>query len=166
MRRYLPALAFIAACTTEVTDTGQLVGFEDRMFAECEDAGSFTCGVRVSVTDGQVVAVGMTNQGATQSTSTTGTLNEAALVQLDDMIARIPMSTPDTIQESGCGLAPVRSTTLDVSFDVHGLRHFDVVYAENGAMAELNRFVLDLTSEIRLCNSTHMTFDACQPNSR
>ena len=165
MHRYL-ALAFLAACTaTPETDTGQLTRFEDRMFAECQDGSGFTCGVQVTVTDGQISAVGVRNDGETNGATTTGLLTADAQLALDDMIARIPMSTPSTVHDQGCGLAPIRATNLDVMFDVNGLRHFDIEFASEGAMAELHTLVLDLVTEIRLCNGSHLTFDACQPNS-
>ena len=166
MRRYL-ALAFLAACTTTPeTDTGQLAGFEDRLYEECQDNASFTCGLRVTVTDGQISAVGIRTDGSTSAAPATGTLTADAQIALDDMIARIPMSTPSTVHDEGCGLAPTRSTNLDVVFDTHGLRHFDIEYASDGAMAELHELVLDLVTEIRLCSGSHLTFDACQRNAQ
>ena len=165
--RYLPILAFAAACTTtEATDTGQLVGIEDRMFAECQDGTSFSCGVRVTVTDGQVVATGVFEDGRTGGPSATGALTEAAQLELSGMIGQIPLSTPSTIHEAGCGGAPLRATGLDVMFDHDGLRHFDVQYAGEGPMQDLNDYVMDLVTEIRLCSSSRMTFDACQANTR
>jgi len=166
--RFLPLLALLvaAACTTETTtDTGQLTGFEDRMFAECQDAGgTYSCGLRVSVTGGQIQALGLFNDGATGGPSATGTLTESAQAELADVIAQIPMETPGTVHDVGCGGAPLRSTSLDVLFDHNGTRHFDIEYASDGPMAELNTYVTDLVTEIRTCSGSRVTFDGCTVN--
>jgi hypothetical protein len=168
--RCLPVLALLcaAACTTETTtDTGQLTGFEDRIFADCQDAGgtAYSCGLRVSVTDGQIQALGLFNNGATGGPSATGTLTEAAQVQLGDMIAQIPMETSGTVHDEGCGGAPLRTTSLDVLFDHNGTRHFDIEYTSDGPMAELHTYVNDLVTDIRTCSGGRVTFEACTANT-
>ncbi|HUS30771.1 MAG TPA: hypothetical protein VMZ53_19810 [Kofleriaceae bacterium] len=164
-RLALLATLAAAACTSEPsTDTGQLVRVHDQVFAECQDTADATCSVEVTFTNGQLSALGVYEDGAVTGPVAIATLSESARARLADLIAQIPLESPDTVHDVGCGLAPLRTTNADIAFDHDGMRNFVIEYAAQGPMADFSRYVTDLVTGIRTCNSSDLAFESCQPN--
>jgi hypothetical protein len=167
MRRLLLLSTVLAAsaCTTEPqTDTGKLVRIHEQILSECEDGSGFTCGLQVSFADGRFTARGVTNDGAAIGPEAVGVLTEGARFRLDVLIAQIPLESPDTIHDVGCGLAPTQSTSADVAFDHDGMRHFAIEFASSGPMVDFSSYLNDLITGVRTCNSTELELESCTKN--
>ena len=169
MHRFLllaTATVAASACTTSEpsTDTGRLIGLDDQVF-ECQEAagGTFTCMIDVSVTDAQLTAIGRFENGSTGPMAT-ATINESARLRIAEMIGHLPLESPDVVHDVGCGGAPLRSTNAHLLFDHDGERNFQFEYAAEGPMADFSRYLQDLVTGIRTCNSPDLAFDSCTPN--
>jgi hypothetical protein len=169
MRRLLllsTVLAAASACTTEPeTDTGRLVRIHEQIFAECEDGSGFTCGLEVSFADGRFSARGISIDGVPIGPEATGVMTEAARLRLDSLIAQIPLESPDTIHDVGCGVAPMRTTNADIAFDHDGMRHFDIEFVAAGPMVDFSSHLNDLITGVRTCSSTDLVFETCAKNT-
>ena len=167
MRRLLLLSTVLAAsaCTTSEpsTDTGQLTKIRDQVFVDCVSTADSTCTVEVIVSDGRLEAFGVTDEGATAGPHATADLTAQARATLADLVASIPTEA-SVVHDVGCGGAPLRTTSADVAFDHDGMRHFEIEYAAEGPMADFSRYLQDLVSGIRTCNSSELTFDSCTPN--
>jgi hypothetical protein len=163
----LTTILAATACTTETepqTDTGQLVRLNDTLFGDCQDNPdtAFTCGVLVTFgAEGRIDAVGTSTYD--KGPAATGTLNEATRAEIAELISQIPVDAA-TVHDPGCGLAPLRTTNVDIQFDHDGAHHFDIEYAAQGPMADFTRRLEDLVTAIRTCSSNDVSFDSCQPN--
>ena len=167
MHRLLLVAAVVsaAACTTESpTDTGRVVRIKDQVF-ECQETagGQFTCSLEVAIVDGQLTALGRYEDGSV-GPSATATINDQARLRISDLVAHIPLDSSDTVHDVGCGGQPFRATNADLVFDHDGERSFNIEYAVEGPMADFSRYLQDLVTGIRTCNSTELTFESCEPN--
>jgi hypothetical protein len=168
MHRFLLVAAIVAAsaCTSEpTTDTGQLVRIHDEILTGCHDdpTTGTTCSLQVTFTDGRFDARGLFDDGS-EAKPVTGTVSEQAQLRLASLVSNIPLESPDTVHDVGCGGPPDQTRSADVNFVHDGLRQFTIEYASGGPMADFNRYLSDLVTGIRTCTSSDLAFDSCEPN--
>src|ERR1041385_2574906 len=102
-----------AACTSEPsTDPGQIVRIQDRWFDACHEGNSATCSIEVTFADGQFTALGRYLDGSAGPTAS-GTVTDAGSGRLAELISHVPLESPDTIHDPGCGGPPPRVTNAD-----------------------------------------------------
>jgi hypothetical protein len=164
MRLSLLVLALGACSTDPSTSPGSLTKASDVVY-QCDDSsGAFSCGTQVTLTDGQLTAVALHKDGTTGATLATGALTAAAQDQIDGLIAKLPLDTPDTIHSAGCGGAPLRSTTFSIDFKNGGAKDYSFEYG-SGVAGDIDTFVLGLVRQIDACSGDSVTLDSCTPNT-
>lgn len=163
MRLPLLLLA-VGACTGTQTSPGTLTKASDLVF-QCTDSSSASCGLSISFTDGQLAATALHKDGTTGAALATGALTAAAQDQIDGLIAKLPLDTPDTIHDIGCGGAPLRSTTFSIQFTDGKARDYTFQYG-SGVASQIDDFVLQLVRDIDACGGSSVTLDACTPNAQ
>ena len=164
----LAALALpLAACASSPdTSTGQLAKASDVNY-QCDDSAhdpSFACGVKLAFDGDQVTATGMFRDGTAGGPGAVGTLAAQTQIDLDDLIAKLPLSTPAMIHDAGCGGAPLRETTFAIQFDDGKLRDYTFEYG-SGPAQNLDTYVLSLVRDVQGCNGSHIAFTSCTPNA-
>ena len=158
--------AAVPACTTDdgpATDTGQLVRVKDQLFADCKEGAGTTCTIDVTFAEGVVTAQGRFENGELGPTAT-ATLTDSARAHITSLVAQLPLTSPDTVHDQGCGGAPLRTTDADLVFDHDGARSFTIEYAVQGPMADFSHYVQDIVTSIRTCTAGELTFSSCDPN--
>lgn len=163
----LLALPF-AACGTSSPDTssGQLARASDINY-QCDDSAhdaSFACGLKLAFDGDQVTATGVYKDGTAGGPGASGVLSAQAAVDLDDLIAKLPLSTPAMIHDAGCGGAPLRATTFAIQFDDGQLREYTYEYG-SGPAQNINDYVLSLVRDVQGCNGSQIAFSTCTPNA-
>jgi hypothetical protein len=156
----------LVACTSAPdTSTGSLTKASDLQF-QCDDSAhssSFACGVSMTFAGDQVTATGLYADQTTGGPGAVATLTPAAADELADLIASLPLSTPEMIHSADCGGAPLRSTQFSIQFDNGEARNYTFEYG-SGPAQDLNDFVIDLRGQIDACSGTSVTFASCTPN--
>ncbi|MBV8758043.1 MAG: hypothetical protein JO257_12225 [Deltaproteobacteria bacterium] len=157
----------LAACASSPeTSTGQLAKASDLNY-QCDDSAhdpSFACGVKLAFDGDQLTATGVYRDGTAGGPGARGTLSGQAQIDLDDLIAKLPLSTPAMIHDAGCGGAPLRQTTFAVQFDDGQLREYTYEYG-SGAAQNLDSYVLSLVRDVQGCSGSHIAFASCTPNA-
>ncbi len=164
MRLPLLLLA-LGACAGTDTSPGTLTKASDLNF-QCSDANaSYSCGLSIAFTGGQLTATALHRDNTTGGTIATGALTAAAQDQIDGLIAKLPLDTPDTIHDVGCGGPPLRSTTFSIQFADGKARDYSFEYG-SGVASDIDNFVLQLVRDIDACSGTSVTLDQCTPNTQ
>ncbi len=162
----LLALPLVACASSPDTSTGQLARASDLNY-QCDDSAhdaAFTCGVKLAFDGDQLTATGLYKDGTTGGPAASGALSAEAQVDLDNLIAKLPLSTPAMIHDAGCGGAPLRETTFAIQFDDGQLREYTYEYG-SGAAQNLDSYVLSLVRDVQGCSGSHIAFTSCTPNT-
>jgi hypothetical protein len=155
----------LGACSADTsTSPGNLTKASDLVY-QCQDSSSYSCGTQVQFTDGQLTAIALHRDGTTGATLATGALTAVAQDQIDGLIAKLPLNTPDTIHDEGCGFAPLRSTTFSIEFKNGAAKDYAFEYG-SGVAGDIDAFVLGLVREINACSGDSVTLDSCTPNTQ
>jgi hypothetical protein len=164
MRLPLLLLALGACASDPGTSPGTLTKASDLVY-QCDDSsGSFSCGTQIQLANGQLTATALHRDGTTGATQATGALTAAAQDQIDGLIAKLPLDTPDTIHDVGCGGAPLRSTTFSIQFTDGTAKDYSFEYG-SGVASQIDDFVLQLVRQVNACGGDSVTLDACTPNA-
>ena len=158
----------LAACGTSspATSSGQLARASDINY-QCDDSahdGAFACGLKLAFDGDQLTATGVYKDGTVGGPGASGVLNAQAAVDLDDLIAKLPLSTPAMIHDAGCGGAPLRATTFAIQFDDGQLREYTYEYG-SGPAQNIDDYVLSLVRDVQGCTGNRIAFTACTPNA-
>ena len=159
----------LAACATSPstpdTSTGQLAQATDTDY-QCDDsahASTFACGVNLVFAGPDFQATGRFKDGTAGGQMAVGTLTDGAEADLENLIAQLPLSTPDTITEANSGGAPLRSTTFSIQFDDGKTRDFTYQYG-SGVAQQIDEYVLEIVRQVNACSGDRVTFNSCTPN--
>lgn len=164
MRLPLLLLAVGACATDPGTSPGTLTKASDVVY-QCDDSsGSFSCGTQVQLANGQLTAIALHRDGTSGTTLATGALTASAQDQIDGLIAKLPLDTPDTVHEAGCGGAPLRSTTFSIDFANGTAKDYTFEYG-SGVPGQIDDFVLQLVRQINACSGDSVTLESCTPNT-
>jgi hypothetical protein len=162
--RFSWLLLALGACATEAsTSPGSIAKASDLVY-QCQDSSSYSCGTQVQFADGQLAAIALHRDGTTGATLATGALTAAAQDQIDGLIAKLPLDTPATIHDVGCGGAPLRSTTFSIDFKNGGAKDYTFEYG-SGVAGDIDTFVLGLVRQINACSGDSVTLDSCTLNA-
>jgi hypothetical protein len=165
MRLPLLLLAVGACATDPGTSPGTLTKASDLDY-QCDDSSaSYSCGTSISLTNGQLTAIALHRDGTTGATIATGALTASAQDQIDSLIAKLPLDTPDTVHDVGCGGPPLRQTTFSIDFTNGTSRDYTFEYG-SGVASQIDDFVLQLVRQVNACSGDSVTLDACTPNTQ
>jgi len=165
MRNFLFLSLALAACTTTTpTSSGQLVTADDRINACDDDSHASACGTHLAFDRDRVTSNGVFKDGGQAPSGALAALTPDASAELGALVAQLPLDTPDTIAEEGCGGPAVRSTSFTIAFDDGEVRQFDYQYG-SGVAQQLDSYITMLVGELAACSGSHVTFEHCVPNA-
>jgi hypothetical protein len=160
------AVPLVACASSPDTSSGQLSRASDLNY-QCDDSAhdaAFACGVKLAFDGDQLTATGLYRDGSTGGPGAVGVLGAQAQIDLDDLIAKLPLSTPAMIHDAGCGGAPLRETTFAIQFDDGQLRDYTFEYG-SGPAQNLDSYVLSLVRDVQGCSGDRVAFTSCTPNT-